>query len=173
MADKELILVRHAKSSWGDPGLADHDRPLNKRGEHNAPEMGQRLESHGVRPDAIFTSTAMRAATTADTIAGMIGFSADRIKRDRELYHADVADWLAWLAQLDDAWATVMAFGHNPGLTELVAGLWGLPILNVPTCGVVLLHFELKEWKNAAERKPTAALFDYPKNQLGSFEEIL
>jgi len=173
MAYKELILVRHAKSSWGDPGLADQDRLLNKRGERNAPEMGQRLKAYGVRPDAMFTSTAMRAATTADIIASTISFSVDRIKKDRDLYHADVTDWLAWLAQLNDAWATVIAFGHNPGLTELVAGVWGLPILNIPTCGVVLLHFELEEWRETAESKPTVALFNYPKNQLGSFEEML
>ena len=173
MADKELILVRHAKSSWGNSGLADHDRPLNKRGERNAPGMGKRLDAQGVRPDAMFTSTAMRAATTADIIASAIGFSMDNIKRDRDLYHADVADWLAWMAKLDDAWATVIAFGHNPGLTELVAGVWGLPILNVPTCGVVLLRFELEEWRKAAEKKPAVALFDYPKNELGSFEKML
>ena len=60
MADKELILLRHAKSGWGNPSLADHDRPLNKRGERNAPEMGVRLVAMGVRPEAMFTSTAVR-----------------------------------------------------------------------------------------------------------------
>ena len=173
MADKELILVRHAKSSWGDPSLADHDRSLNKRGERNAPEMGKRLEAHGVRPDAMFTSTAMRAATTAGVIASTIGFSVDRIKRDRDLYHADVADWLTWITGLDNAWNTVMAFGHNPGITELVAGVWGLPVQNVPTCGVVSLRFEVPEWKNAATGKPTDALFDYPKNEIGISERLL
>ena len=173
MVDKELILVRHAKSSWENPSLADHDRPLNKRGERNAPEMGKRLEAHGVRPDAIFTSTAVRAATTAEFIAESIEFPQDEIVRELGLYHADVGEWLAWMTGLDDAWNTVMAFGHNPGITELVAGVWGLPVQNVPTCGVVSLRFEVPEWKNAATGKPAEALFDYPKNELGMFERLL
>ena len=74
MADKELILVRHAKSSWGDVDLDDHDRPLNRRGECNAPEMGVRLAGTGVRPQAMFTSTAVRAATTAEIFAEAFGF---------------------------------------------------------------------------------------------------
>ncbi len=173
MADKELILVRHAKSSWGDINLDDHDRPLNGRGERNAPEMGVRLAGTGVRPQAMFTSTALRAATTAEIIAEAIGFPQGEIVREPGLYHADVEDWLTWITGLDNAWKTVMAFGHNPGITELVADVWELPILNVPTCGVVLLRFELEEWRETAESKPTVALFDYPKNELGSFEEML
>ena len=173
MADKELILIRHAKSSWGDPSLADHDRPLNKRGERNAPEMGIRLTASGVRPEAMFTSTAVRAATTAEIVAEAIEFPQDEIVREPGLYHADVGEWLAWVTGLDDVWNTVMAFGHNPGITELVAGVWGLPVQNVPTCGVVSLRFEVSEWKNAAAGKPAAALFDYPKNELGMFERLL
>ena len=173
MADKELILVRHAKSSWGDVDLDDHDRPLNRRGECNAPEMGVRLAGTGVRPQAMFTSTAVRAATTAEIIAEAFGFPQDEIVREPGLYHAGVADWLTWITGLDNAWNTVMAFGHNPGITELVADVWGLPILNVPTCGVVWLRFEIPEWKNAADRKPTDALFDYPKNEMGMSERLL
>ena len=173
MADKELILVRHAKSSWGDVDLDDHDRPLNRRGECNAPEMGVRLAGTGVRPQAMFTSTAVRAATTAEIIAEAFGFPQDEIVREPELYHADVADWLTWITGLDNAWNTVMAFGHNPGITELVADVWDLPILNVPTCGVVSLRFEIPEWKNTADRKPTDALFDYPNNEMGMSERLL
>ena len=173
MADKELILVRHAKSSWGDVDLDDHDRPLNGRGERNAPEMGVRLAGTGVRPQAMFTSTALRAATTAEIIAEAIGFPQGEIVKEPGLYHAGVEDWLTWITGLDNAWNTVMAFGHNPGITELVAGVWGLPVQNVPTCGVVSLRFEVPEWKNAATGKPTDALFDYPKNEMGISERLL
>ena len=173
MADKELILVRHAKSSWGDMDLDDHDRPLNGRGERNAPEMGVRLAGTGVRPQAMFTSTALRAATTAEIIAEAIGFPQGEIVREPGLYHAGVKDWLTWITGLDNAWNTVMAFGHNPGITELVADVWDLPVLNVPTCGVVWLRFEIPEWKNAADGKPIDALFDYPKNEMGMSERLL
>ena len=173
MADKELILVRHAKSSWGDINLDDHDRPLNRRGERNAPEMGVRLAGTGVRPQAMFTSTALRAATTAEIIAEAIGFPQGEIVKEPGLYHADVEDWLTWITGLDNAWNTVMAFGHNPGITELAAGVWGLPVQNVPTCGVVSLRFEISEWEKTTTRKPAVALFDYPKNEKETFERLL
>ena len=173
MADKELILVRHAKSSSGDMNLDDHDRPLNGRGERNAPEMGVRLAGTGGRPQAMFTSTALRAATTAEIIAEAIGFPQGEIVREPGLYHAGVKDWLTWITGLDNAWNTVMAFGHNPGITELVADVWDLPVLNVPTCGVVSLRFEIPEWENVADGKPMDALFDYPKNEMGRSKRLL
>ncbi|NIV19825.1 MAG: histidine phosphatase family protein, partial [Gammaproteobacteria bacterium] len=73
VAQKTLYLVRHAKSSWDDPSLADRDRPLNKRGKRNAPDMGQRLAAQGFKPQLIISSPANRARTTAGVIAGELG----------------------------------------------------------------------------------------------------
>ena len=94
---------------------------------HAEAEMGVRLAGTGVRPQAMFTSTAVRAATTAEIIAEAIGFPQGKIVRELGLYHTDVEDWLTWITGLDNAWNTVMAFGHNPGITELVADVWELP----------------------------------------------
>ena len=172
MSVRQLILVRHAKSSWDDIDLDDHDRPLNKRGERNAPAMGERLKTLGMCPDVVFTSSAVRAATTAQIICGKLDFPEEEIVRKDGLYHADVLKWLGIIRELDDAWKIVMAFGHNPGLTELVAGVWRLPILNVPTCGAVVLTFDGGTWKKAALDKPVTATFDYPKNK-SALPEVL
>jgi len=89
---KELLLVRHAKSSWDDPSLDDHDRPLNERGLRNAPEMGKRLQGSGIRPGVWISSTALRAITTAEVMAEQIGFPIDQIQRCKDLSHASATE---------------------------------------------------------------------------------
>ena len=161
---KELLLVRHAKSSWDDPYLDDHDRPLNERGLRNAPEMGKRLQGSGIRPDVWISSTALRAITTAEIISEEIGFPKDKIQRSRDLYHASATELQKFIAGLDDAIGSVILFGHNPGMTSLVANLYGLPIDNLPTSGVVHLQFREADWKAASSALPARAYFDFPKN---------
>ena len=85
---KTLYLVRHAKSSWNFPELRDFDRPLNKRGKKNAPEMGKRLRAKGILPDLLLTSPANRALTTAREIAEKIGYPIKDILEDDHIYHS-------------------------------------------------------------------------------------
>jgi phosphohistidine phosphatase len=164
---KELLLVRHAKSSWDDPYLDDYDRPLNERGLRNALEMGKRLQEWSIRPDAWISSTALRAITTAQMIAEEIGFPQDQIQRSRDLYHASATELQGFIAGLDDEIDTVALFGHNPGMTSLVANLYGLPIDNLPTCGVVHLQFNENTWSAVSSVPPARAYFDFPKNESG------
>ncbi len=164
---KELLLVRHAKSSWDDPCLNDHDRPLNERGLRNAPDMGKRLQVWGIRPEALISSTAVRAISTAEIIAEQIGFSKDRIKRTKDLYHASATELQKFIAGLDDAIGSAILFGHNPGMTSLVANLYGLRIDNLPTCGVVHLQFNENTWSAVSSAPPARAYFDFPKNESG------
>jgi phosphohistidine phosphatase len=164
---KELLLVRHAKSSWDDPYLDDHDRPLNERGFRNAPDMGKRLQGWGIYPDAWISSTALRAITTAEIIAELIGFPQDQIQRSKDLYHASASELQGFIARLDDRIGSAILFGHNPGMTSLVANLYGLPIDNLPTCGMVHLQFKEADWKAASSALPVRATFDFPKNQSG------
>ena len=161
---KELLLVRHAKSSWDDPYLDDHDRPLNDRGLRNAPEMGKRLQGLSICPDAWVSSTALRAITTAEVMAEKIGFPPDQIQRTKDLYHASATDLQKFIAGLDDAIGSAILFGHNPGMTSLVADLYGLPIENLPTCGVVHLIFNENTWSAVSSALPARATFDFPKN---------
>ena len=170
---KELLLVRHAKSSWDDPYLDDHDRPLNERGLRNAPEMGKRLQGCSVRPEVWISSTALRAITTAEIIAEEIGFPQDQIQRSKDLYHASATELQVFIAGLDDQIYSIALFGHNPGMTSLVANLYGLPIDNLPTCGVVHLLFNENTWSAVSSAPPARAYFDFPKNKSGEALKII
>ena len=161
---RNLIIIRHAKSSWNDQSLDDHDRPLNERGIANAPDMSSRLKNLNVKPDALYSSTALRAATTAQIFAEALQFPASKIKHDSDLYLASTGMLQDFIAGLENNLKTVLIFGHNPGLTLLVSQVWGLPIENIPTCGIVSLKFNDANWGNCSAIKPSSATFDFPKN---------
>lgn len=161
---RNLIIIRHSKSSWDNRKLDDHDRPLNERGMANAPEMSSRLKNLNVNPDALFSSTALRAATTAQIFAEALGFPANKITYDSDLYLASAGMLQDFIADLENNLKTVLIFGHNPGLTLLVAQVWGLPIGNIPTCGIVSLKFNDANWGNCSANKPSSVTFDFPKN---------
>lgn len=163
---KVLILIRHAKSSWKNPGLPDRLRPLNKRGKRDAPVMGERLAERGVEVDRVISSPATRALATAEFITEEIGHPWDEIIVDERLYHTDSFEMLEVIQGLDDYLDCVMCFGHNPGLTDLVNHLSPYYIDNVPTCGVVELRFDVDTWALVGEFEPTEVDFDYPKKEV-------
>ncbi|MBN1979870.1 MAG: histidine phosphatase family protein [Anaerolineae bacterium] len=159
---KTLILVRHAKSSWKHPGLPDRLRPLNKRGQHDAPAMGERLAKREIAPDLIISSPATRAMATAEIIAQEIGHPEEEIRADERLYGASAFELLEIIQELDAALEHVMLIGHNPGLTDLANDL-GCGIDNLPTCGVVEVRFEIDSWADIGDVDPACVDFDYPK----------
>ena len=160
---KTLTLIRHAKSSWDDLSLTDAERPLNRRGERDAPKMAERLLARGLKPDLIVASPAVRASTTADIIASGLGYPRDRIVRERSLYHASLDDLLDVTASQDDQLNSLVLVGHNPGLTMyanlLVPGLTH----NVPTTGIVSVSLERDDWSLYVEPRASLDFFDYPK----------
>lgn len=160
---KKLFLVRHAKSSWKDMSLSDRERPLNKRGKRDAPEMGRRLSQAGIHIDAILSSTAVRAISTADILAEQLLFEQEIDQRD-DLYHAGADELLNAIRQFNDDLNAVMLVAHNPGLTDLVNKLAG-PIDNVPTCGVVTLDYDINNWKDVGRVPPRDFQFDFPQNR--------
>jgi len=160
---KRLTLLRHAKSSWNNPELDDRDRPLNKRGERDAPMMGQRLLKKETRPSLILTSPAKRARQTARLIAGEIGYPLEFLQTEHELYLADPGTMLAIIAQQDDAFNDIVLCAHNPGITDLANRLSGASIDNVPTCGMVFLEAEISSWDEINTSRCALAEFDYPK----------
>jgi phosphohistidine phosphatase len=160
---KTLTLIRHAKSSWSQPELADFDRPLNKRGKGDAPLMGRRLARRGIRPELFVTSPAKRALKTARLIANEIGYPGKRLVTDERIYAALAEDLLEVLQGLDDDLGEVWMVGHNPSLTDLANYLTGASIDNIPTCGVVRAAFDIRRWKQLAHGSGELALFDHPK----------
>ncbi len=161
---KKIFIVRHAKSSWSHPELDDFDRPLNRRGKKNALEMGQRLADRNVRPDELRTSPAKRAAATAKRIAQQISFPLENINKNFRLYHGSTSDMIKLIQSISDETDTLMLFGHNPGLTDLVNDLSGADIYNIPTCGIAEINFEVSSWKEVNEGIGELVTFDYPKN---------
>ena len=162
---KTLYLVRHAKSSWDHANLSDHDRPLNQRGERDAPRMGKRLHKRGDTPEVIISSSAVRAQTTASILATAIGYSTSDISIDERLYGAEPEDVLSIIGDLDDGIHCAMLVGHNPTFTVLINALGRCDFDNVPTCGMAVLTFPIDSWKNIATVQGQLVDFDLPKNQ--------
>jgi phosphohistidine phosphatase len=162
---KRLTLIRHAKSSWKYPKLADSDRPLNKRGKHDAPMMGGRLAARKQFPDLIISSPAKRAILTAQAIAKELGYSPDKIREKKRVYLASVEELIGVINKIDDKYNHVMLFGHNPGFNELSLYLTGHKVENIPTCGVFCIDFGIGSWKEVAMGKGRFVYFDFPKNE--------
>ncbi|MCL4779506.1 MAG: histidine phosphatase family protein [Gammaproteobacteria bacterium] len=160
---RRLTLLRHAKSSWQESGVSDHDRPLNQRGERDAPVMGRRLLARGARPSLILCSTALRARHTAQIIARELGYPAEFLQREPELYLATPEQIMAVIARQADSFRNIIVCGHNPGLTELANRLTGSDIDNIPTCGLVEIELNLASWADIAAASGTRQLYDYPK----------
>ncbi len=162
---KRLTLVRHAKSDWSLAGQADWDRPLNKRGQRDAPEMARRLRSRRLKPDLILSSPAVRALTTATIMARELKVPATSLQQDERLYLASPADLLAVIRELGGTSKHVMVFAHNPGLTECANRLSaGEHIDNLPTCGVFTATCDLADWHSLDWGSGQQVEFDYPKN---------
>lgn len=160
---KTLYLVRHAKSSWRFPELRDFDRPLNKRGKKNAPEMGKRLKAKQILPDLLLASPANRAITTARKIAEKIGYPEAGIRENDKIYHGSEAELMDVIKATDNSIGELMLFGHNPGFTDLANLLGDQWIDNIPTCGVLAIAFEVDNWKEVAPKNGRNLFFDYPK----------
>ena len=165
---KTLYIVRHAKSSWDDPGLDDFERPLNERGKRDAPRMGKRLKEREIYPDLMISSPARRAFSTAKRIAKILGYKKEGIKTEKKLYHAGEEQILSVIKTLSDKFEVVMVIGHNPGLTEFVNTFKddeGQIIDNIPTCGIVAFEMKVDRWKDIGWANGKMIFFDFPKNQ--------
>lgn len=160
---KRLTLVRHGKSSWKDPQLSDFDRPLNRRGKADAPEMGRRIAERGEQYDLILTSPAKRAVSTVKRIAGEIGFPESGIVKDVRLYAAEAREILRVVGEIDDLFANVLLCGHNPGITDFCTLVSDLAIVAIPTCGVVTVEFPGCSWRDVSAGAGTLLYFDSPK----------
>lgn len=160
---KRLTLLRHAKSSWSQSGLSDHDRPLNHRGQHDAPVMGRRLITHGVRPSLILTSSAKRARETAKLVAREIGYPIEFLQTEKSLYLADPETILEVIEQQDDTFSDIVICIHNPGITDLANRLSSQSIDNVPTCGMIVIEVDTDSWSEISSSRRKFINFDYPK----------
>ena len=157
---KTLLILRHAKSSWKFPDLADHDRPLNKRGKRDAPKIGKLLKEKDLVPDLIISSTAVRAERTAKMVAKASKYKG-KVTLTDSLYAAgpdaagpDAAGpdaYIDALRNLQNKYNTVLVIGHNPGLEELVKILSGEEYHVMPTCALAHIRLDIQSWSDIVQ----------------------
>ncbi len=160
---KRLFIIRHAKSSWKDASLSDYERPLNKRGKHDAPLMSKLLNQANFCPEFIVSSPANRAKSTAEYFIKEFNLNEDQIKYESSIYEAGVSNLLRLVNQLPNQTKNVFLFGHNPGMTFLAEYLTGDYFGNIPTCGIAGIEFQIEDWLHVSKNSGTCFYYDYPK----------
>ena len=144
--NKTLYIVRHGKSSWDDPFLSDHERPLAPKGINKTLKVAGFLKNNISCPDLFLSSTAVRAKETAGILAKELGYPEEKIKYSTNLYHAGEEAIFSELYALPDEVNSVMIFGHNPGFTYFVNKFLDPTIDNLPTSGTVSVTFNTGRW---------------------------
>ena len=143
---KTLYLLRHAKSSWDDPGLKDFDRPLNKRGLKAAPKMGAYMLKQNIRPDVVLSSPALRAKQTTTMVCETAGWSS-LINFDERIYEASVQRLFEIVTGFEDPIERALMVGHNPGFEELLAALTG-ESHRMATAALACIELEVEKWSD-------------------------
>ena len=164
---RRLVLLRHAKSDW--PDVADHDRPLAKRGRRDAPAVGRWLGQSGYAPDAVICSTALRARETWELASAGLRAAAPgaapAVRYESRVYDATVLGLLMLVREFRPEWRTALLVGHNPGLAELAAGLTDPPPdppSAFPTAAVAVLALR-GPWSDAAPGEAKLLSFRTPR----------
>lgn len=152
---RRLSLLRHAKSSWGDAGSADRDRPLGERGRRAAPRMGAFIAANGFEPDLIVASPSARTRETLDLVLPELTTSP-RVVWDEALYLAEAVTMLQVARRRGSRHGHVMLLGHNPGMHELIVQLAShgerryLAAIaeKFPTAALAVIDFDIDDWKD-------------------------
>jgi phosphohistidine phosphatase len=162
---KLLYIVRHAKSSWADTSLLDFSRPLNARGERDAPYMGKILHQKNISPELIISSPAVRTSSTAIHIAKAIGYQQPITYIDG-IYEADLGRLLHIIGGTASEINTLMLVGHNPALTDLRNYFLYEKIYNLPTCAITCIAFQAASWQDVtfcSAQSGELVFYEYPK----------
>jgi phosphohistidine phosphatase len=161
---KSLLILRHAKSSWSQAGLADFERPLNDRGKADAPRVGRLIRRQGVMPDLIISSAARRAIATAERVAQAAGCEAS-LEVSTSLYHGGPEAYLEALRQVAGDPQRIMVVGHNPVLEELGERLTGRGE-TMPTAALAQVELPIDSWSELSEETPGRLINFWEPRQL-------
>jgi len=159
---KKILIMRHAKSDWADSGISDFQRPLNKRGEKEAPLMGEEIKKRHLCPDLIISSPAKRAAMTAQAVAEKCGYM-NEIQWNEIFYLSSIEQTISELRGVSEDIKTVMIFGHNPTWEELTGKL-SQKYISMNTASLAVLEYKLPLWKNLTFNSCNLELFLSPSD---------
>ncbi len=160
---KTLVILRHAKSDWGNSQLADYDRPLNERGKYDAPRMGAWLKQQEMVPELIISSSAERALNTAELVAMAADFAGE-LRPERTFYFAGPSIYVEVLNNTPDSYERVMVVGHNPGMEELVSQLTGQD-RSMTTANVAVVSLPIDSWSDLTDLTDGRLVYHWrPKN---------
>lgn len=162
---KYLYLLRHAKSSWDYPELCDFERPLNKRGKHDAPLMAGVMMKNKIIPDVILSSPATRAAMTAKTVMQFLRIKEDQLIFINEIYEASPSTLLNIIGKMDNQFQKLLVVGHNPGLTSLANILSDHMVDNIPTAGLLGMSINTSQWDRVEQKSGKFLFLETPKNR--------
>lgn len=169
---KRLILLRHAKSDWNDPGARDFDRPVNRRGQKAAALIGQFARARKLRFDAVVASPAARVMQTLATFASAYGEPLET-RWDRRIYLASSATLFDVIRDMPERADSALIAGHNPGLEELILdlvpddgddGLRGDVAMKFPTASLAVMDLAIDRWADAAENSARLISFTRPRD---------
>ena len=168
---RELFLFRHAKSSWSDLDLDDHDRPLNARGQRAAPMMGQYMQDNAMNPAIILCSSSVRTRQTLDLAFPDAHESELSVVYSREIYEAPPSALLQCIATVEDEISSLMLLGHNPGMQMLTLQLaktaQGDALARIatkfPTAALARISFQAESWRSLSHAGGHLVQFITPK----------
>lgn len=161
---KTVVLVRHAKSSWDQPGQKDFDRVLAPRGKKDVPKMAHLVREKGFLPDKLVSSPAARALETAKVFAKENNIDPEDIQLEAPIYEAMPLDIEKVVLNLSSDWDTVFLFGHNPAFTMFANRYTdGFRFDNVPTCGIVIIQSTSELWADFNPSQAKIVQWYFPK----------
>lgn len=161
---RNVILIRHAKSSWAQSGQLDYNRPLNQRGIDSIPVMGQWLKNQSFSDALLLHSSANRTTQTFEGIKPYIVSKCSKIQAKKDLYHASFKTISKIISETQKKFKTVIIVGHNPGITDCLNYLASENISNMPTLGIALISFDIDSWEEIHGGLGTLKSFEYPKS---------
>ena len=160
---KKILFSRHAKSSWGNLTLSDHDRSLSQRGIDNAHLMGSRLHEKNILPDFFISSSAKRALDTCEIIKNEVNGSG-KIQIFNQIY-TDGLDGIVHSIQLaDNQYNFIAIFGHNPTMHQIYNNISNTYLSKFPTSALFICSFNSKRWESFSISNLKIEIYDYPKN---------
>ncbi len=161
---KTLYILRHAKSSWDDHSLTDHERPLNERGRRTAPFIGGLMKERDMVPDAIVSSPAVRAKQTAELVREAAGFEPE-IKFNERIYEASVGTLMTVITEFDNEADRALLVGHNPGAEGLIYYLTG-EIAPMPTAALAIIELNIGSWAEIEDGRGILSRVIRPKDEM-------